>query len=343
MGIKDLHKFLRKHVPTIYKEYSLSNYWGKTIAIDTNLYLYKYKKIHKDNWLNMFVNLVMMLKKHNITCIFIYDTKAPIEKDFRKEERRERKKKAQKRIKDIKKALIEYNDNGSIDPLLEGIINKRKSKIKKLLNVKFETIMDKEAIDKELISLNNQVTSISRIEINQTKELLDIMSIPYYNSETEAETLCSYFCCHGLVDAVLSDDTDVLVYGTPIFLTKLNLQKETIIELKYNDIIDGLHLNHEQFTDLCIMCGTDYNRTIQNIAAERAYKLLNRYSNLDEITNERKDLDTSVLNFSRIRELFAVPKVIRAENYYFKNGEINMDRLKKFSVENNIKLNIIKN
>ena len=57
MGIKNLHKFLTKHCPNIYVQKHLSSFGTKTVAIDTSLYMYKFKACYNTGWLSSFVNL----------------------------------------------------------------------------------------------------------------------------------------------------------------------------------------------------------------------------------------------------------------------------------------------
>ena len=80
MGIKNLHKFLRKHCPEVYTSVHLSNYAFKKVAIDISLYMFKYKTVFGDSWLQAFVNLVACLRKNEIHCLFVYDNGCPIEK-----------------------------------------------------------------------------------------------------------------------------------------------------------------------------------------------------------------------------------------------------------------------
>jgi 5'-3' exonuclease len=338
MGIKNLHRFLKKHTELIYNEVKLSDYSNKTIAIDINVYLYRYKSIHKDKWLNVFLTLVLLLCKYNIQCIFIYDTKAPIEKNAKKEERKRRKKNAEIRIRDIKNDIKEYDDTGVITPLLSEISTKRGGHLKNLLRRDVQNpILDRESIYEELNCLTNQIVNISRAEIAMSKKVLELLGIPFYDSVTEAETLCAYLCCHGKVDAVLSDDTDVLVYGTPVFATKLNLKNETFIELRYSDIISNLNLQQNQFTDLCIMCGTDYNDNVPQIGSEKAFKLIQKYTNLEGISVNREDLDLSILNFTRVREIFSVPDVL--DEYILNNKTPQIDEFMEFVATHNIQIN----
>jgi 5'-3' exonuclease len=333
MGIKLLHKFLRKHAPEIYKDISLSDFSGKIISIDVSVYLYRYKSINKDRWLTAFSNLVLTLRKHKINCVFIYDTKAPIEKNVKKEERKTRKRNAEKRANDIKAALKKYEETGEVDHILISITEKRTNGIKKLLKME-ETDIDREAIQDELIYLDNQVVNVSRHEIEMSKELLKSLNVPFFDSENEAETLCAHLCCKNKVDAVLSDDTDVLVYGTETFLTKLNLQNETCTVIHHTDVMKTLNLTSAQFIDFCIMCGTDYNKNMHRVGSEKSYKLIQKHLTLEAIEENCKDLDTSVLNYKRIREIFSVPDVI--PEYNLENGEIDVDHFSNFAQRHGI-------
>ena len=81
MGIKQLNKlcirYCRKKTKSIYKIH-LSDLYGKKICIDTMIYLYKF--ITTEQLLENMFKLCTLFKKYNITPIFIFDGKAPIEK-----------------------------------------------------------------------------------------------------------------------------------------------------------------------------------------------------------------------------------------------------------------------
>jgi hypothetical protein len=89
MGIKHLHKLLQKYAPDCYEKKHLSEFAYMRVAIDISLYLYKYKAVAGDRWMESFVYLISCLRKWNIHCIFVYDNKAPVEKQEEQERRRE--------------------------------------------------------------------------------------------------------------------------------------------------------------------------------------------------------------------------------------------------------------
>ena len=87
MGIANLNKFLRNNCPQVFVDVHLSEYAFKKIAIDTSLFMCKFKAICGDRWLTAFVNLVSCLRRNEIHCVFIYDNGAVAEKDIERARR----------------------------------------------------------------------------------------------------------------------------------------------------------------------------------------------------------------------------------------------------------------
>ena len=88
MGIKSLNNLL-KRFEHIHEEIHLSEYAYKKVAIDTSLFVYKYKFTQGEQWMNSFVNLVSRLRKNEIHCVFIFDSPAPDDKKIEQQKRRE--------------------------------------------------------------------------------------------------------------------------------------------------------------------------------------------------------------------------------------------------------------
>ena len=156
--------------------------------------------------------------------------------------------------------------------------------------------------------------------------------------------MCCYLARHGYVDAVLSEDTDVLAYKTDYFLTKINTSNETCIEISFTDLINNLELEENTFVDLCIMCGNDYNDNIKGIGPDKSYKLLKEFNSIEKI-EDIKDIksglnkyNTSVLNYKKTRELFEVPETFNFKIPYC--DKPNFDKLQEFLYVNNIRIDI---
>jgi 5'-3' exonuclease len=331
MGIKSLHKFFKKKCPTIYNNINLSILSYKIIAIDISLYLYKYKFTMGDHWLSAFIKLILTLRKNNIHCVFIYDGKAPIDKQLTQEKRTNRTQTIKDKVDFITNDIDKFHKEGIITDLLSNIYEKNNHK--KLLKsnncnniIKYITLI-------HLPKLKNQLISISSDDIQITKKLFDILGVPYITAPSEAEKMCSLLCKQGLVDCVLSEDTDVIAYRAPIFLTKLNTYNETCEMIVLEEVLNELDFDENMLLDFCIMCGTDYNSNIFRIGPNKAYTLITNNYSIDELP---ENIDKTVLKHQRVRELFSYDNIDNIDIPYCK--EPDFEKLEDFIIDNNISL-----
>lgn len=79
MGIKGLSKYLLENIPNCIRQISLGELFGKTIAIDTNYYMYKYT-ISTDDFIAKFGNQYDHLRRYGIKPVYVFDGKPPCEK-----------------------------------------------------------------------------------------------------------------------------------------------------------------------------------------------------------------------------------------------------------------------
>ena len=337
MGINNLNKFLRNNCPHIYEEIHLSEYSYKKIAIDISLYLCKFKTVCGDNWLNAFINLIACLRRNEVHCTFIYDSGAPPEKDLERKERAAQREKIIQKVTVLEEAFDKYQMTNEIDSILIDLYNKRKDKQepKRLLQKKNNINM--KLVEESIKKMRSHILNISYDDFQLTKKLFDILNVPYYNAPLEAETMCSDLCKRELVDAVLSEDTDVLAYASPIFLSKINTKNETCIRINYDLMLESLNLKCEQFLDLCIMCGTDYNKNIFRVGPEKAYKYILDHYNIEGIA-KNTSLDISILNHIRGRELFRDYEKLDIIIPYCGSPEFN--KLSEFIAKHNIYISL---
>jgi len=336
MGIKNLNKFLHKKSEDIFKTIHLSEYSYKKIAVDISLFLYKFKAISNENWLVCFINMICCLRKNNIHCIFIYDGKAPPEKDNEKIKRQQTKENERKKIYDLEYSLSIYHTTGIIEQILYDFYTKNSHKRLLGNNDKIDMIFVENEIKKKV----NQIIDITSEDFDKTRELFDILKIPYYIAPEEAEKFCSYLCINGLVDAVISDDTDVICYNCPFFLTKLDIYNDTFVEISNKNVLNILNITNKQLLDFCIMCGTDYNNNIPKIGPENAFKYISKYITIEEIEKNLK-IDVTILNYIRVRELFTIFDKYEIINISYCSSP-NFDDLLKFTQTNLLKIDIDK-
>lgn len=299
MGIKNLSSFLTTEYKNIFETVPFSHFRNLKIAIDISLYINKYKATSGEAWRSSFLNFIYTLRKYNIHCVFIYDSGFSIEKTDEKENRKKN------RIKMKEKIILLENDIDSYyktDTPSEFLVTQYNSIMKRKYNVKYDMLFNIKVIETYLVTMKKHSYNISYEDIESTKELLDILSIPWFLAPLEAETMCADLCLEKKVDAALSDDTDLIAYGTTTFLSKISIKDETFMQLKYEDLLEELDFTDLQFLDFCIMCGTDYNKNMYGISVKTSFKLIRENKNIEAL--EILNYDTDILNYKSSRNLF---------------------------------------
>ena len=309
MGIKNLNKFLRQKCPEIFQHIHLSHYGFQRIAIDISLYMHKFKAIAGDRWLVAFLNLVASLRRNQIHCVFIFDGKSPPEKKEERAKRRREKEKLRKRIYQLECAVKEYTTTGNIPEILTQLWKRRRVPKRLLGELRArpadlgEQRIDMDWVVEKVKQKKCQLIKIEPKDFDIAKELFELLAVPYFVAPWEAEKMCARLCMQGLVEAVLSEDTDVIAYGAPTFLTKIDTVNDTAVAIVHKDILEALNLSKTQLLDLCIMCGTDYNANIFRVGAHTAYKRLQEEGSIDRIAINTT-LDVTVLKHKVVQKLF---------------------------------------
>lgn len=338
MGIKNLHHFLRKTCPSVYSTVPISKYAFKKIAIDTSIFMCKYKSSNGNSYIDSFLHLISVLRYNEVHFVFVYDTKAPPEKDLERKQRLEAREKNKVRVERIMETWYNYKQEHSLTE--ESILENTSLNIEDEVLLGFiiklidtDNTISIKKIDLEIHKLQNSILSIRTEDFNLTKEFFKACNIPFIDAEGEAEATCASLVRQGLVTAVLTEDTDVLAYKAPIMLHKMDILKGTFMEIDYEEILNQLQFTDSQFLDFCIMCGTDYNTNIFKIGPDKAYKLLQQHGSIEAIQEANPNISISTLNYEKTRSLFdhnvnyninipycGFPNKVEFEKLYFVNN-----------------------
>jgi len=225
---------------------------------------------------------------------------------------------------------------GNLSPLLEKFMNKNVKYGKRLLIGGYDFPL----IEKAITKYKNQNTpEITEKEINMTKRLFTILKIPFCTAPQEAEAMCSKLCIDNKVFGVLSEDTDIMVYGTPNFLFSIDTRAETCLMIENKVLLSEMNFTRRNFVDFCIMCGTDYNKNIKGIGPANAFKLVTEHGDIETI-EKKKEIDVTILNYKRGRVLFNNPVGKKIQIPY--TGTPNYEKLEEFVAINNIIISIEK-
>lgn len=373
MGIKKLNDLIKKYAPGCMSVKNIGDaYANKKIAIDMSIYIFKYKAIFGDKWIISFINLLLIFIRHSICCVIVFDNP---QKNIAKAKEHEKRASARKTLvlktKQVESDILCYKKDKTISELLYDICKKHSSLMSSTKSRQFLSFSNKkkkkndeegeddeddeegkkkgdedvtfclEWCEEHLEKLKKQNIKIEKGDIELVKTLIPILGMNFITSLTEAEGTCSFICHEKIVDAVLSEDTDVLAYGCKKFLTKINIADETVVEINYKKMIELFDVTQEEFLDLCVLLGTDFNCNLRGIGPEKAYKLIKEFRRIEHILENTKHTNDSItkLSFVETRKIFDITNknlgfVESEKDIVFK--QIDKEGWTRFLFENNL-------
>jgi hypothetical protein len=291
MGIKHLNKFLREECAKSITCVDIKELANKVIVIDISIYMYKYQTEGV-----LIENIYMMLalfKHYQIIPVFVFDGKPPIEK----------RELLKQRYIDKVVAEAEYN---RLSALLD-----QPSTI---------TSHDKNELISAMDLLKKKIVYITKKQIADVKALIHAFGATYYDAPNEADELCALFVIKNKAWACMSEDMDMFVYGTPRVIRYFSLLNHTCVLYDTRSILQDLRMTQKEFSEICILSGTDYNLTQKNHnntsvqhqhTLNDAMKIFNKYRGVNYFTglyewllNENMIDSTEYVYLNHIYQMF---------------------------------------
>ena len=253
---------------------------GSVIAVDAHNWLYRYLTTTV-KWTNdsiyttddgtgvaNLVGIVQGLPKffeHDLTPVFVFDGGVTELKDDEVEKRREQREKAEKRLEEAEE--------------------------------------DGDAI--EAARLSARTVRLTETIQDTSRELLDLLDVPYIDAPAEGEAQASYMNKIGDCDFVGSEDYDTLLFGAPRTLRGLTSKGHPEL-MELQPTLDNHEISYEQLVDVAMLCGTDFNEGINGIGPKTGIKLIKEHGDLFGVLEARGE---HIEFADRIRELFFDPPV----------------------------------
>ena len=230
MGIKHLNRYLTMKCDNhAIRKAHMSELNGKKVAIDASIYLYRF--IGENKLVEHMYLMVSIFKSNMVEPIFIFDGASPPEKKEILAERKENKRIAEEKYKNIKNQIETVED-----------------------------IEDKCEMLNEMEKLKKQFIHIKEDDYKVVKQLLDDSGVKWIDAPGEADELCAHFMHTGQVYACLSEDMDMFAYGCCRVLRHFSLVKHNVLFYDLEQILMQLQMNVQEFRQVIVLSGTDYNK-----------------------------------------------------------------------------------
>lgn len=104
--------------------------------------------------------------------------------------------------------------------------------------------------------------------------------IPFIVAPYEADAQMAKLALTGEVDLVITEDSDLLAYGCPRVLFKIDFKAgngeeiQLMRDLASNEPLSFRHWNHDMFVYMCILAGCDYCEGVSGVGIQTAHKIV---------------------------------------------------------------------
>ncbi|KAL8488061.1 hypothetical protein ACS0TY_024369 [Phlomoides rotata] len=262
MGINNLLKFMKPYVEPVH----IKKYAGKRVGIDAYSWLHKgayscnmelcldMEGDKKYQFLRYFMHRINMLKHYKITPVVVFDGGNTPCKAATEDERHRRRK---------------TNRDMAMEKLKEG---------------------DADAASE----LFQRAVSITPLIAHQLIQILRSENIEFVVAPYEADAQLAYLSGlkteQGGIVAVISEDSDLLAYGCPAVVFKMDRYgngEEIVLE----KVLSKHALKAKNFyniSGMCVLAGCDFLPSVPGIGIAKAYSLVAKYRNIDRVLSVLK-------------------------------------------------------
>jgi DNA excision repair protein ERCC-5 len=123
---------------------------------------------------------------------------------------------------------------------------------------------------------------VTTIMINECQQLLTLFGLPYITAPMEAEAQCAKLVSLGLVDGIVTDDSDIFLFGgTRVYKNMFNQSKFVECYLT-SDLEKEYALHRQKLISFAHLLGSDYTEGIPGIGPVTALEILTEFSSLEE-------------------------------------------------------------
>ena len=150
-------------------------------------------------------------------------------------------------------------------------------------------LQNAEDYEKELRQLRNQqkkdrrdADEVTHIMVTECQQLLKLFGLPYITAPMEAEAQCAELVNLGLVDGIVTDDSDIFLFGgTRVYKNMFNQAKFVECYLS-SDLEKEYSLDRHKLIRFAHLLGSDYTEGLPNVGPVTALEILSEFGRLED-------------------------------------------------------------
>ncbi|CAK7273345.1 DNA repair protein rad2 [Sporothrix epigloea] len=156
------------------------------------------------------------------------------------------------------------------------------------------TQQSQQAYEQELKALRNQqkkdrrdADEVTQVMVSECQALLRLFGIPYITAPMEAEAQCAELVSLGLVDGIVTDDSDTFLFGgTRVYKNMFNGNKFVECYLG-SDLEREMSLTREKLIAIAQLLGSDYTDGLPGIGPVTAMEIISEFPSKDGLEEFR--------------------------------------------------------
>lgn len=297
MGISGLLAFLRKKCSNKIKSAHLGNLKKGGVAIDIRNFIHIFSYGGREGTVfQQIVWMVVDLVYYGYKPLFIFDGKASNLKDDEHERRAQIKQiskdKKQKLESDVNQLKQEHEEEAYLAesikvPSSTLIEDDLEDYDEEKLNLAFDLKrkMDKiEQYKKANYHVNDEL-------LEKIKTLLTLMNVIWIEVEEEADPICALLNRNGIVEHVISEDSDLFPHGANSLLTGFSWKNSRNTKMMHYDFVEirkKLKMDYEKVIEWCSLPKNDYNQNvrIKGLGIAKAYDKIIQFNTIANFVKE---------------------------------------------------------
>jgi flap endonuclease-1 len=216
-----------------------------------------------------------------------------------------------------------------VAPELKAETQQSRRDIKSAAEVKYKEALAKGDLETAR-KFAQQSSKLNSEMISEAKELISAMGLPVIQALGDAEAQAAYMAQHGKVWAVVSQDYDSLLFGSPRTVRNLTISQKkrggkiiTPEILILSDTLNEHKIDLPKLINAGILVGTDFNKGIRGIGPKTAIKIVKE--------NRFAEYESDIPRLKAVQNIFLKPAV--TDNYIFEWKPLDVKKIKEIMCE----------
>lgn len=148
---------------------------------------------------------------------------------------------------------------------------------KNIKDVESEVTKEIETLQQQRSKHSRDASSVTQDVVSDVQQLLRLFGIPFITAKGEAEAQCAYLQKLKIVDGIVTDDSDIFLFGGDNVYRNLFNQSKFVELYTLKDLNKLMCLKRDQLIQLAYLLGSDYTDGIDGVGGVLAMEIISEW------------------------------------------------------------------